>query len=227
MSESNKNRMLENGMYVINLGYRNEQPIALVERTFQDGTKEYIIAFNYEIKNNSIDWGYGYYYSDDIEKAKVDFDRALNGEYLADTFQETKKEFKIEFYTEEEIRDLIKSKAELFYVDDGVDEAIIKFEDIPDFIVDYNRNLEMRDLKFFKVGKDVYEPDITTIGEFLDRIKPDLRERMIDRLVALQTNEAEIKKYKIVDEDLYSKVEAKIEQEEIKKEKKKRDKEAR
>ena len=143
-------------------------------------------------------------------------------------FSKDKNEkFEVRFYTEDEIRELIKSNAELFYVDDGVDEAIIKFEDIPDFIVDYNRNLEMRNLKFFKVGKDVYEPDIVTIGEFLDKIKPDLRERMIDRLVALQTNESEIRKYKIIDEDVYNNVEEKIEQEKMNKQKKKKDKEAR
>lgn len=124
-----------------------------------------------------------------------------------------KKEFKAKFYTEDEIKDLIKNKAELYYVDDGMEEAIIKFDDIPDFIVDYNRNLQMRDLKFFKVDKDVYEPDITTIGEFLNRINPDLRERMIDRLVALQRNEIEIKDYKIIDENLYEEVEEKIEKE--------------
>ena len=124
----------------------------------------------------------------------------------------SEKEFELRFYTEEEIKELIKSKEELYYVDDGVDEAIIKFEDIPDFIVDYNRNFDMRNLKFYRVGKDVYEPDITTMGEYLDRINPDLRERMIDRLIALQTNEAEIKKYKIIDEDVYSNVESKMEQ---------------
>ncbi len=139
----------------------------------------------------------------------------------------SEKEFELRFYTEEEIKKLIKSKEELYYVDDGVDEAIIKFEDIPDFIVDYNRNFDMRNLKFYRVGKDVYEPDITTMGEYLDRINPDLRERMIDRLIALQTNEAEIKKYKIIDEDVYSNVESKMEQEETKKQKKNKNREAR
>ena len=138
-----------------------------------------------------------------------------------------REEFKVEFYTEQEIRDLIKSKAELYYVGDGVDEAIIKFEDIPDFIIDYNRNLEIRDLKFFRVGKKNYEPDITTYGEFLNTINPDLRERMINRLVALQKNETAIKKYKIIDEDLYSKVETKIEQEKTKKQKGNKNREAR
>lgn len=222
-----RTRELDNGMFVMDVGFRNEEPIALVERTFKNGTKEYIVAFNYEIEDNNINWGYGYYYSDDIEKAKVDFSRVLKGENLADTFDNKKKEFEPRFYTEDEIKDLIKSKAELYYVDDGVDEAIIKFEDIPDFIVDYNRNFDMRNLKFFKVGKGVYEPDITTMGEYLDRINPDLRERMIDRLIALQTNEAEIRKYKIVDEDVYANVEIKMAQEDIKKQKHKRNKEAR
>lgn len=146
-----------------------------------------------------------------------------------EVIEDSKKEFNIQFYTEDEIKELIKSKAELYYVDDGIDEAIIKFEDIPDFIVDYNRNFEMRDLKFFRVGKGVYEPDITTYGEFLNTINPDLSERLIDKLVALQTNETEPKKYKIINEDLYSKVEAKIEQEKanLKKQKKNRNREAR
>lgn len=152
-------------------------------------------------------------------------------EELTDTFYRQEKnstEYQLVFCTEEEIIDLIKSNAELYYVDDGVDEAIIKFEDIPDFIIDYNRNLEIRDLKFFKVGKDVYEPDITTYGEFLNTIKEDLRERMIDRLIALQTNEASIRKYKIIDEDLYSKVESKLEEEkEQKKTKNKKNREVR
>lgn len=140
----------------------------------------------------------------------------------------SEKEFEVRFYTEDEIKELIETNEELYYVDDGVDEAIIRFEDIPDFIVDYNRNLEVRDLKFYRVWKDVYEPDITTYGEFLNTIKEDLRERMIDRLVALQTNEASIKKYKIIDEDLYSKVEANLEEEkEQKKVKNKKNREVR
>ena len=140
----------------------------------------------------------------------------------------SEKEFEVRFYSEDEIKKLIKTNEELYYVDDGVDEAIIRFEDIPDFIVDYNRNLEVRDLEFYKVGKDVYEPDITTYGEFLNTIKEDLRERIIDRLIALQTNEASINKYKIIDEDLYSKVEANLEEEkEQKKVKNKKNREVR
>ena len=224
MSET---RRINDTFSVVDVGYRKEQPVALVEKTFADNSKEYIIAFDYSIKNDNIDWGYGYYYNENIDKAKEDFARVLKGENLADTFENKEDEFQVRFYDEDEIRDLIKSNAELFYVDDGVDEAIIKFEDIPDFIVDYNRNFEMRNLKFFKVGKGVYEPDITTMGEYLDKINPDLRERMIDRLIALQTNESEIKKYKIIDEDVYANVEIKMAHEEMKKQKKIKNREAR
>lgn len=224
MSET---RRINDTFSVVDVGYRKEQPVALVEKTFADNSKEYIIAFDYSIENDNIDWGYGYYYNENIDKAKEDFARVLKGENLADTFENKEDEFQVRFYDEDEIRDLIKSNAELFYVDDGVDEAIIKFEDIPDFIVDYNRNFEMRNLKFFKVGKGVYEPDITTMGEYLDKINPDLRERMIDRLIALQTNESEIKKYKIIDEDVYANVEIKMAHEEMKKQKKIKNREAR
>ena len=125
----------------------------------------------------------------------------------------SKKDFEFEFCNEKEIRNLIKSKAELFYADDGMTEVIVRFEDIPDFIVDYNKNFGSTDLKFFKVGKDVYETDITTIGMFLNRIKPELRERMIDRLVALQRNEIKTNKIKIVDEDMHEEIEEKMKQE--------------
>ena len=224
MSET---RRINDTFSVVDVGYRKEQPVALIEKTFADNSKEYIIAFDYSIGNDNINWGYGYYYNENIDKAKEDFTRVLKGENLADTFENKEDEFQVRFYDEDEIRYLIKSNAELFYVDDGVDEAIIKFEDIPDFIVDYNRNFEMRNLKFLKVGKGVYEPDITTIGEYLDKINPDLRERMIDRLIALQTNESEIKKYKIIDEDVYANVEIKMAQEEMKKQKKIKNREAR
>lgn len=73
---------------IIEFGKRGKTPVALVEHYFKDGTKEYIVAFNYEIKNNKTEWGYGYYYSDDIKKAKEDFERVKAGKSLADTFEE-------------------------------------------------------------------------------------------------------------------------------------------
>ena len=228
MSET---RRINDTFYLIDVGFRRQTPVALVEKTFTEKDKEYIIAIDYKVENDRINWGYGYYYDKKKKKAKEDFAKVLEGKELADTFAEkeySEDEFNLYFYSEDDIRKLIKNKAESYYVDDGIDEAIIRFEDIPDFIVEYNQKIGMRDLKFFKVGKDVYEPDITTCGEFLDRIKPELRERLIDRLIALQTNELEPKKFKLIDEDVYGYVENKLEQEkEQKKIKNKKNKEVR
>lgn len=84
-----RTRELDNNMYLIDCGYRNDEPIALVERTTKYG-KEYIIGFNYEISNNEIKWGYGYYYYENINKAKKDFEKVLAGGNLADTFTNKK-----------------------------------------------------------------------------------------------------------------------------------------
>ena len=213
MSET---RRINDTFNILDVGYRKEQPVALVEKTFADNSKEYIIAFDYSVKDSDIDWGYGYYYNDNIDKAKEDFARVLKGDNLADTFSEkevSENEFNPSFYSEDEIRKLIELKTELYYADDGVDEVIIKLEDIPDFIVEYNRKYEVRDLKFMKLNKGVFEYDITTYGEYLNKINPELREKIIDRLVALQTNEVEPKKFKLINEDIYEYVESKIEQE--------------
>ena len=114
MSET---RQLENA-YVIDVGYRKEQPIAFVKMN-----NEYVIGFGYEIKDNKIDWQYGYYYLTDFEKAKTDFKRVLAGENLADTFSE-KEEDKImedyQFYSVEEVMKILKDKEKLLYVDDGL-----------------------------------------------------------------------------------------------------------
>ena len=224
MSETRK---INDTFSIVDVGYRKEQPVALVKKTFADNIKEYIIAFDYSVKDDNIDWGYGYYYNENINKAKEDFSRVLKGDNLADTFSEnevSENEFKPLFFSEDEIRKLIESKAELYYADDGVDEVIIKLEDIPDFIVEYNRKFDVRDLKFMRLNKGVFEYDITTNGEYLNKIKPELREKIIDRLVALQTNEVEPKEFKLIDENIYEYVQSKIEQEKEQKKSKNKNK---
>ena len=85
-SSSNKTRKLGTGMYVIDVGYRKEQPVALVKKDTDYGL-EYIVAFNYKIDNDRINWAYGSYYGDDFTKAKQDFDKVLNGGNLSKTFE--------------------------------------------------------------------------------------------------------------------------------------------
>lgn len=88
--ESNKTRQLENGL-VLDVGYRRNEPIALVERNTKD-SKEYVVAFIYKIEKNKIDWAYGNYYGNDLDKAKQDFNKVITGGNLADTFTKNKKE---------------------------------------------------------------------------------------------------------------------------------------
>lgn len=84
-----------NDKTVLLTGDRNGQPIVLVERVV-DEKPEYIIGINYEIKDNNLSWGYGYYYDDDIKKALNDYQKVIEGGNLADTFIK-KEELKVKF----------------------------------------------------------------------------------------------------------------------------------
>lgn len=74
---------------VINTCSRKNQSIALLQRDKNEGS-EYIIAFNYEISENKLNWGYGYYYENDARKAFSDFDIVKEGGNLANTFKENR-----------------------------------------------------------------------------------------------------------------------------------------
>ena len=111
----------------------------------------------------------------------------------------------IKFYTEDEIEKLIKEIEieRLVFIDDGVDEVIGRFRDLPDIIVDLNRKFGSKDLKIRKFIEPEEEPIIETFGMFLHKISPDDREQIIDRLNQLQQNEIEVADYKLIDiEDL-------------------------
>lgn len=70
---------------------RNNTPIALVEHYLKDGTKEYIIAFNYRVYPDNVWWAYGYYYMQNIDKAKEDFKKVKAGGNLDGTFEQKAK----------------------------------------------------------------------------------------------------------------------------------------
>ena len=75
---------------ILETGKRNSDKVALVEHQFKDGTKEYIVAFHYEVDDKRVKWGYGYYYGNDLKRAKKDFEKVKTGGNLADTFEEKK-----------------------------------------------------------------------------------------------------------------------------------------
>ena len=116
-----------------------------------------------------------------------------------------KDNIELSFYTPDEIKDLIKNRniERLVFIDDGIDEVIGRFIDLPDIIVDLNRKFGSKDLKIYNFIEPEDEPIITTFGMFLNKISPEDRERIIDRLNKLQQCEEEIKDYKVIDiEDL-------------------------
>ena len=118
----------------------------------------------------------------------------------------------IKYYEEMDIRKIIKSKESLYYVDDGMYEVIVREKDIPDYIVKTNELAgETENLKFYKVGENTMEPKLTTIGRFLDKADTDLRAKIIDRLVTLQTGENPVSDFKVIDEDMYERAQSKLE----------------
>lgn len=100
--------------HILEVGNRGETKVALIEMPTQYGI-EYIVAFNYQVDDKKLEWGYGYYYTD-LEKAKADFEKIKVGGDLADTFEEKKKEitgFKMNKQpTPEEIIEKVKDKKE-------------------------------------------------------------------------------------------------------------------
>lgn len=128
------------------------------------------------------------------------------------------------FYEVDEIIKLLKSKERLVYVDDGIEEAVIRYKDLPDFIVDYNEKCGSKDIKVYDFeNPNMDKPLLDTFGVFLNRCDPKIREDIIERLVLLQRGEIEVKDYKIVDEYSLDMANEKIEQERTKKKHKERE----
>lgn len=109
----------------------------------------------------------------------------------------------IKFYAKEEIEKLINEREieRLVFVDDGIDEVIAKFKDLPDIIVDLNRKFGSRDLKIYNFIEPEDEPIITTFGMYLNKISSQDRQEIIERLNKLQQFEEDIKDYKLINID--------------------------
>lgn len=107
------------------------------------------------------------------------------------------------YYTPREVMKLIRDNEELVYVQDELQSAIIRKIDIPDFIVDINKKFGETDFDFAEIsivetGSKFFYPIITTKGKFLDEVKPEIREQIIDRLTKLQKGEIKPRKFKLI-----------------------------
>ena len=111
----------------------------------------------------------------------------------------------IKFYTNEEIEKLINEiqTERLVFIDDGIDEVIGRFKDLPNIIVDLNRKFGSKDLKIRNFIEPEDEPIIETFGMFLHKISPEDRDEIIEELNKLQQYDKEISDYKLINmEDL-------------------------
>ena len=106
----------------------------------------------------------------------------------------------IKFYTNEEIEKLINEiqTERLVFIDDGIDEVIGRFKDLPNIIVDLNRKFGSKDLKIRNFIEPEEEPIIETFGMFLHKISPEDREEIIEELNKLQQYDKEISDYKLI-----------------------------
>lgn len=118
-------------------------------------------------------------------------------------------------YNEEEIRQLVSDNEKLVYIDNGSEEFVARYKDLPDVIVDVNEKLGHTEN--LKVYDDIFSdtPILTTIGYFLDKCDPNVRKDIIDRLSGLQQGEIEISDYKVIDKDMLTDVKIAMEQEEM------------
>ena len=120
-------------------------------------------------------------------------------------------------YNEEEIKQLLNSDEKLVYIDNGSEEIVARYEDLPDIIVDindklgYGEDLKVYDFKNF----DIDNPLLTTFGPFLNKCNPNVRRDIIDRLASLQMGELEVKDYKVIDEDMLDDVRNSMEKDEM------------
>ena len=116
----------------------------------------------------------------------------------------------IEFDTKEEIEKIINDKVPLYYADTGVEEVIVREEDIADFIMKVDEIYQdTENMKFIKkLEQKLTRPSLTTYGCYLNKANLELRDKIIDRLTTLGTTDTPIKDFKIIDEDDYDKVES-------------------
>lgn len=124
-------------------------------------------------------------------------------------------EDKFAFYNQKEIEKLIKTQEKLVYVDDGIDEVVVRVKDLPDFIMDVAKKTGYSsNLKIYDFHNPSMTPIATTIGCFLDRCEPNLRNEIIERLVKVQQG-AKVKNYKLVDETMLEDVREKLQNEKV------------
>ena len=120
----------------------------------------------------------------------------------------------LKFYNKDEIKQLLNSNERLVFIDNGSEEIVAKYDDLPDVIVDVNEKLgHTENLRVYDFKQpNLEKPLLTTIGYFLDKCDPEVRADIIGRLIALQQGEVEVKDYKVINEDMLDEIENEFEE---------------
>lgn len=109
-------------------------------------------------------------------------------------------------YTKEEMIDIAKNKGFYFVETSNNDYFEIAKDDLADFIIlETERCGHSVDIAVYTPYRQD-ETVLTTFGWFLNRIKPKLREEIIDRLVELQMGQEEPKEVKVFDNDVFMQI---------------------
>lgn len=109
-------------------------------------------------------------------------------------------------YTKEEMIDIAKNKGFYFVETSNDDYFEIAKDDLVDFIVlEAERCGHAVEITVYTPYKED-EVVLTTYSWFLNRIKPKLREEIIERLVKLQTWEEEPREVKVFDNDVFMQI---------------------
>lgn len=116
------------------------------------------------------------------------------------------KKKKYKKYTKEEMINIAKNKGFYFIETSNNDCFEIAKDDLADFIIlETERCGHSVEIAVYTPYKED-EPVLTTYGWFLNRIKPKLREEIIDRLVKLQTEQEETKEVKVFDNEIFMQI---------------------
>lgn len=109
-------------------------------------------------------------------------------------------------YTKEEMIDIAKNKGFYFIETSNEDYFEISKDDLADFIVLEAKRCEHNvDIAVYTPYKEE-EAILTSYGWFINKIKPKLRNEIIDRLIILQTEQEEPRNVKVFDNDIFIKI---------------------
>lgn len=112
------------------------------------------------------------------------------------------QDIKYKTYTKKRMLKIIETEGFAFVDNNFGDHFIIRIKDIPDFIIlETIRMGHQVKLDMYIPGID--EPVLTTMGWFLNKTNPLLREEIINKLIVLQTTDTKPKNVKIFDNDIF------------------------